>query len=68
MKLYAAKNPKGKLMWYTLSDTKESVWYRTFACLDQEFQTKYWKQIIASRKAAKKLGYRIVEVKLVEVC
>ena len=66
MALWCAKDPKGKLLWTTLSDNKEDVVYELFGLMTAQFQSEHWKNVETSKKAYKKLGYKFVKVELKE--
>ena len=68
-KLYCLETPEGFLIASTLSNTKSDVWGKSFdfvANRTPDFEAKYWKKWDASLAAAKKLGYKIIKVKLVK--
>lgn len=67
--LYCLVTPRGKFVESTVSADKGECWSRSFdyLCLKlgPEFSTKYWKRWDESIAAGRKLGYKIVKVKLV---
>ena len=68
--LYAVKTPKGVILEWTISDNRNAAVSNLFdACCqtDRNWSVKYWKDWDGSQRAARKLGWRIVKVKVVEV-
>jgi hypothetical protein len=67
MKIYVLKGPKG-LIHGTAGETQAECWERSFWAVAEVvhgFRYKYWKRWDASRRAALKLGYRVVACKVV---
>ena len=68
--MYALKFPSGKLVTSTLSHTREECWGKSFDHVayaeGTAWRSKFWKRWNPSLTAAKKKGYKMVKVKLVE--
>lgn len=67
--LYALKSPGGWLMPETVAMTDRGCWTKSFDILyagDPDFWSRYWKRVAESRRAARRKGYRVVKVHLVE--
>jgi hypothetical protein len=69
MKLWAMKTPEGEILTDTIATTKQDTWdYNAVARREGEaWATKYWKRWDASIASAKRLGWKFVQVKVVEV-
>jgi hypothetical protein len=69
--MYALKLKSGALASDTLAFSKTECWGKAYDHVayyeGEEWGRKYWKRWEASLRSARKLGYRIVSVKLVEV-
>lgn len=68
--LWVLRAPNGKLIVHTASTTRGEAWVAGFqyvASMNPYFGNKYWKRWDASLLAARKLGWRIVRARLVEV-
>jgi hypothetical protein len=64
---WCLKRPNGKLVPETFSDDKEEAWSNAYNYLcDKSWMKKYWKDWDGSVEAAKKRGWIIVPVWLVE--
>lgn len=64
---WCLKRPNGKLVPDTFSVDKDSAWSKAFVHLcDKPWMKKYWKKWRESIAAAKKRGWVIVPVWLVE--
>lgn len=67
---WALKSPEGIIFPNTLGRSKTDVWAEAFmevASREKGFSDKYWHRWDASLRAAKKLGYSIVKVELIEI-
>lgn len=68
--LYAVKTPKGKILEATVSLTHSDAVLNLFWRLcasDKGWESRYWKRWEPAKRAAYKLGWRIVKVKVTEV-
>jgi len=68
-KLYCLETPEGELVYRTLANTKRDVWSNSFDYVGSHvdgFTLRYWHKFDASLAAAKRLGYKIVNVKVVK--
>ena len=67
---YALKSPAGAIYPTTVASNRRNVWaYAGFARVCSErpgFQERYWKRWEPSLRAARRLGYRIVPVEVVD--
>ena len=68
---YCLKTPRGKLYEHTLAPSKHKCWGKSFETaafsLGSSWRERYWKRWDQSLRSARKHGYRIVKVKIVEV-
>lgn len=67
MAVYCLRGPKGKLYEGTVRGTSDEAWVEAFGFLCQKipgFEEAYWKRWDESRKAAKALGWTIVQCNL----
>lgn len=69
--MYVLKLPSGTLVPDTFSMTKSECWGKSFPWValseGAEWRERFYKRWEHSLKSARKLGYRMVKVKLVEV-
>jgi len=63
---FALRTPSGNLLAETVCLTVGECWLDSFPMMPTEFCNKYWKRWNASRAAAKRIGYVIVPVDIVE--
>lgn len=64
--LFALRAPTGEIWHWTLAETRRGVWENSFDSFPETFRTFYWKRFDASLAAAKRQGYKIVPVMIVE--
>ena len=68
---YCMETPEENLLVETISSTKTECWDASFAevshALGIEWLQKYWKRREASRRAADKLGWKIVPVQVLKM-
>jgi hypothetical protein len=64
---WALEGPTGWLIDGTFGRTRNDSWGYGFMVMPEDFRTKYWKRWDASIRAAAKLGYRLVRVKVVKM-
>lgn len=67
---WVLKNKRGKLYYDTFASDKASCWSEAFHNIEWErksFRTRYWESWNHCVREAKKLGYELVKVKLVEI-
>ena len=68
--IYCLKGPDGKLIESTASSSAWTCWEKSFWIISDDvpgFRERYWKRLDASRRAASRIGYRIVKCDLVEM-
>lgn len=65
--MWAVKHPEEGLMVETLADTRDDAYFALFDYMPEDFRARYWKQPTKSKLAYQKLGYKAVQVELVEV-
>jgi hypothetical protein len=68
--LYVLKAPSGALVPETATAHRLYAWVKAYDFLsriDDEFGKRYWKRWDASRRAARRRGWRVVRANLVEV-
>lgn len=59
MNIYALYGPSGKMRGI-YQDTWDA-WCSAFDYQNGDFRTKYWKRVIASRRAMKRLGWKVLK-------
>ncbi|MCZ2113567.1 MAG: hypothetical protein LC131_07005 [Anaerolineae bacterium] len=67
--LYALKSPDGNLIDQTVAQTSGDAWHLGYSYLfdlDKEFGRRYWHKWNAFKRAARRLGWKVVPVKIVE--
>lgn len=64
---WCVKKPNGNLNVNTFKPTQGECWGEGFCTMDEAFRTKYWKKWEQSIRAARKLGYVMVKVVVMEV-
>ena len=63
---FAMRAPDGTLWPYTIADDKDRCWALAYDHMGEAFCARYWKRWEASIAAARRNGYRIVPVDVVE--
>jgi len=67
--MYVLKDPKGKLVEWTAAENARDAWVNAYDYVARAvpgYGERYWKRWEGSRRAALRLGYRIVRADLVE--
>jgi len=65
MSLWCAKDPDGKFLHRTLSTTRDEAVFKIFNELPERIQGKLWKNLRKSREHYRKVGIRVVKVKII---
>ena len=65
-RVYAVKGPRGRINPNTVATTADECWAKGFNFMPETFRASYWKRWNASKAAAKKLGYRVTRVVVVD--
>jgi len=67
---YCLKTPHGRIVSCTFGYDKQDCWARAFEFIatveGAEWRRRYWKRWDASKRAAKKRGWKIVPVEIIE--
>lgn len=67
--IYALKSPDGSLIDQTVAQSASDAWHLSYSYLfdlDEEFGRRYWHKWEAFKRAARRLGWEVVPVKIVE--
>jgi hypothetical protein len=64
--MWCMKTPKGRLVLDTMDKTKGGAHFRLFDLMPAPFRERYWKDLLGTAIAYKRLGYKVTKVGIIE--